>query len=491
MWVVVIVVVLGVACNFAVSEWMKSGSITDTEYIGNFAARVEYYEPWDEWVEETCTNENGEEYDCSHSVDHEARWKMVDYSGYSYPIERHEYGDIVNYVNGKPVFKELHRDYYRIDGDMYYVDIPEARLIIPITRSQGYVNRMLLNQSLYHYEIVSDDEKDSLGLYDYPEIVHYSPHPYPNPYPKSLRAYQSSTMGIEEDHPFTIQMNMVNGKCGEQLRAFVFFYQDKKREIAKKQIDRLQLGNFNELLIMLGTQGNEITWCEAHSWEDVPTMRTAVKQWFTVHNSMDSLTLFPNWYAEQIMAGLWTLKDAHDFDYVRVSFSLAQIGWLCVAQIVFQVLAFLYIVFFIRRHKRIQSKYKLDEETKTFLEQYRAAYHKTIVRNEKLTREEWKIFNDEKQYEADSQRNEDLTRGRKNTLSMYTAGLLLGIPTLAAFIPGIVDMIRSFGADAFPMALLLIIPSVAFLIFIPIWVTCIVALKKSAKKEAKQPRRDG
>jgi hypothetical protein len=65
---------------------------------------------------------------------------------------------------------------------------------------------------------------------------------------------------------------------------------------------------------------------------------------------------------------------------------------------------------------------------------------------------------------------------------MYTAGLLLGIPTLAAFIPGIVDMIRSFGADAFPMALLLIIPSVAFLIFIPIWVTCIVALKKSVKK---------
>ncbi|MDR1594267.1 MAG: hypothetical protein LBS43_07285, partial [Prevotellaceae bacterium] len=114
MWVVVIVFALGVACNFAVSEWMKSGSITDTEYIGNFAARVEYYEPWDEWVEETCTNENGEEYDCSHSVYHESRWKMVDYSGYAYPIERHEYGDIVNYVNGKPVFKELHRDYYRI-----------------------------------------------------------------------------------------------------------------------------------------------------------------------------------------------------------------------------------------------------------------------------------------------------------------------------------------------------------------------------------------
>jgi hypothetical protein len=351
---IVIVFVLGVVCNFAVSEWMKSRSITDTEYIGNYAARVEYYEAWDEWEEETCTNDNGESYDCSHSVYHEARWKMVDYDGYSYSIKRDEYNDIVKYVNAKPVFKDLHRDYYSIDGDMYSAEIPEEKLIIPITRAREYKNRILLNRSLYHYEIITDEEKDSLELFDYPEIVHYSPKPYPNPYPKSVRAYQSSTMGMDEGHPFTTQMNFVNAKCGHHLRTFVFFYHDKEREITKKQIDRLQLGNFNELIIMLNIQGGEITWCETHSWEDVPTMRTAVKQWFVVHNRTDSLMRFPAWYAQQIEAGLWTLKEAHDFDYIRVSLSLAQIGWLCVAQIVFQILAFLYIALFIRRLRRIR-----------------------------------------------------------------------------------------------------------------------------------------
>jgi hypothetical protein len=472
-WAAVIVVVLGVACNFAVSEWMKSRSITDTEYVGNYAARVEYYEPWDEWVEETCTNDNGEEYDCSHSEYHEAQWKMVDDDGHSCSINRGEYNDIVRYINAKPVFKELRRDYYRIDGDMYYAEIPEERLVIPITRTREYGNRILLNQSLYHYGTITDGEKDSLELFDYPPIVHYSPKPYPNPFPKSVRAYQSSTMGIDEEHPFTAQMNILNATCGHRLRTFVFFYRDREREIAKKQIDRLQLGNFNELIIMLGLYGNEIAWCETHSWEDVPVMRTAVKQWFVVHSSMSTLQDFPAWYAQQIKAGLWTLKDAHDFDYIRVSLSLAQIGWLCVAQIVFQILVFLYIAFFIGRLKAVQTKYFLDDEAKNWLKQYAEAYNKKMVRNEMLSRQEWKILNDNKQYEACCERETKRESTARGLMAVIVCGIIPVISCLPYML--LIPMKFSF------FSLFVYVPVAICILALPICVGCLVALGRIGK----------
>jgi hypothetical protein len=66
----------------------------------------------------------------------------------------------------QPVFKDLHRNYYQDDGDMYSVDMPEEGLVIPVTRTREYENRILINQSLYHYEIVSDEEKDSLSCWE-------------------------------------------------------------------------------------------------------------------------------------------------------------------------------------------------------------------------------------------------------------------------------------------------------------------------------------
>ncbi|MDR1680846.1 MAG: hypothetical protein LBS12_03575, partial [Prevotellaceae bacterium] len=50
----------------------------------------------------------------------------------------------------------------------------------------------------------------------------------------------------------------------------------------------------------------------------------------------------------------------HDFDYIRVNLSLSQVLWLCVVQIIFQILVFLYLSVFIRRRRRIQKKYSTN-----------------------------------------------------------------------------------------------------------------------------------
>ncbi|MDR1405792.1 MAG: hypothetical protein LBI89_01130 [Prevotellaceae bacterium] len=347
---VALAVILGAGFNFGISEWMKSRNATDVEYLGYYAKDVEYYEAWDEWVEKTCTR-NGEEYDCSYRQRHAPYWLINDSGGESERITQSEYNEIVDFLNTAPVFVDLSRRYYEQDGDMYFAIIPPGKLMIPVTRQQRYRNKIITNQSLYHFETISAGEKDSLGLYDYPEITHTPPKLFfPAPVPASIRTYQSSTLGCDDDE-FTRRMDSLNARSGtsSHLRTFVFFFPGRGREIARKQIDYLPLGNFNELLILLGTQGSEITWCETHSWEDSPQLRTAVQQWFVVNNHTDSLQNFPGWYANQIAAGLWTLKDYHDFDYIRTSITLAQVAWLAILQLAFQALAMWGISVYLRK----------------------------------------------------------------------------------------------------------------------------------------------
>ena len=91
---------------------------------------------------------------------------------------------------------------------------------------------------------------------------------------------------------------------------------------------------------------------------------------------------------------LWTKKDYRDFDYIRAGFSLAQLAGLLAAQVVLQVSAFLYILLFIRRIKKLQEKYKgIDEETKNRFKTYRMAIEK-LTKGEKLPQKEWKIIHE-------------------------------------------------------------------------------------------------
>jgi hypothetical protein len=464
--------VLGVAFNFGIAEIMKSRNFADTEYAGFLAMRVEYYEDWNQWIDEICTDDNGQEYDCSYSEYNEAYWTMVDNSGFSYRITQTEYNDIVRFVNRTPEFKELDRDYYTNDGDMYFVTIPLDLLVIPITRTREYENRILPNQSLYHYSIISDLEKDSIGLYDYPKIVHYSPHPYPNPFPNSVCAYQSATMGCPNE-AFTIRMNVINALCGDKLRTFIFFYPDKERAIAKKQIDRLQLGNFNELIIMLGLKDGEIEWCETHSWEDVPNLRTAVKQWFNLNRDMSHLMDFPDWYSQQIDAGLWTLKDYHDLDYIRIDFSLVQMAWLSLAQIAFQLFIFLYLLLLMRPAKKAReiltkiSSIEDSEKVKKIKAKYRNGQQMTyseriLLLDEMKAKEEY----------IDQWLKRKDPKGYNGLLIMCCVSLVSCIPSILSF-----GLMESFNS----IMIVLVIPCIIGILGIPLCMSHIIAIKRLCK----------
>jgi hypothetical protein len=471
--VILIAFALGVAFNFGISEFMKFRNIADTEYVGYTAVRVEYYESWDEWINETCTDDNGQEYDCSYCEYHSSYWTMVDNGGYSENITEKEYNDIVRFLHGTPVFHELNRNYYTVDGDMYYVNIPLEQLVIPITRTRKYANRILTNQSLYHYNIITDKEKDLLKLFDYPKIDHYSPHPYPNPFPKSVCTYQSATMGCADD-TFTLRMNIINALYGDSLRTFVFFYPDGKRELAQKQIDRLKLGNFNELIIMLGLKNNEITWCETHSWEDVPTLRTAVKQWFNTNKHTNKLKDFPNWYMPQLNAGLWKLKDCHDFDYIRINFSLVQLAKIGIAQIVFQIFLFLYIIVLLRPVKKMKEAYKNIEETEEV-----KMINEKLIDGQKLTQEEQRIIR--KQKTANEERTERWKEWMKQNINGYSTILMMCVILLFAFIPNLASF--DFISSVKSSAIILVLPCLVSILGIPLCLIRIIVIRRLNKKE--------
>jgi hypothetical protein len=69
---------------------------------------------------------------------------------------------------------------------------------------------------------------------------------------------------------------------------------------------------------------------------------------------MDSLHKFIDWYDKQISSGQWQMKDSHDFDYIRISLSLAQMAWLAAIQLLLQTLSMGYMYLFYRINQRLK-----------------------------------------------------------------------------------------------------------------------------------------
>jgi hypothetical protein len=198
---------------------------------------------------------------------------------------------------------------------------------------------------------------------------------------------------------------------------------------------------------------------------------------------MNALWDFPAWYMQQIEAGLWTLKDYHDFDYIRVSLSLAQIGWLTLMQLVLQALVFLSISAILRYFRKIRETYEPLKGLNSEGEIYNALLGR-VTGGGKLSREEWKIFH--KGYPPEKG---ILENKLENSLKTNNIGILLGGMLAVSFHQGVVLTIDSFH----PVYLFLIVPFVAGLIIFSICLTRFVTLKRikrmNKRKKSKEEKR--
>lgn len=296
---------------------MVSVNSSDTEYLGGYVNRITYYEPWDEMVHvrHTRTNSDGETevYYTWEREYHSERYTYVDNeSNWEHYLSKKEYEIIKKRMGNKAVFRDMHRDYHRIDGDAYdiYWDKTIEHLY-DITTPHSYTNKIKASQShtIFKYSDISEEDAKELGLYEYPDINLMNQNPI-------IGRYAS-----DKDKQRIKYINATYGKT-HQFRVYMLFYEGKDIEISEQQKAYWQNGNKNEFVVCLGTQRDSVVWCNPFSWCDEPKLEALTRDYF-IQNPKVDIDAYGKWLQTQIPTK-WKRKEFSDFEYIHIGLSKGQ-----------------------------------------------------------------------------------------------------------------------------------------------------------------------
>ena len=296
---------------------MVSVNSSDTEYLGGYVNRITYYEPWDEMVRvrHTRTDDDGdtEVYYTWEREYHSERYTYVDNeSNWEHYLSKKEYEIIKKRMGDKAVFRDMHRDYHRIDGDAYdiYWDKTVEHLY-DITTPHSYTNKIKASQShtIFKYSDISEEDAKELGLYEYPDINLMNQNPI-------IGRYAS-----DKDKQRIKYINATYGKT-HQFRVYMLFYEGKDIEISEQQKAYWQNGNKNEFVVCLGTQRDSVVWCNPFSWCDDPKHEALTRDYF-IQNPKVDIDTYGKWLQTQIPTK-WKRKEFSDFEYIHIGLSKGQ-----------------------------------------------------------------------------------------------------------------------------------------------------------------------
>jgi hypothetical protein len=297
---------------------IEVAQVTSKEYWGSFVERIEYYEEWNEWVTQTCTrscccdgkgeNCGTETYDCSYCRYHPPIWQIITTTGETVDINQYQYSRIKK-ILGSESFAELNRSYYTIDGDEYYCTWQRDSVrAIPVTTLHHYENRVkVADQSVFHFEKVSDDDIKKYTLKDYPEIK--------NNYEMDAVIGDSSIDGAMGNKAFQYYNGLLGNK--KQVKFFALIFENQPIEAGLYQEWYWSGGNMNEFVICIGIdKQRNVKWCKPISWTPSELLKTKVKD-FVQQQKKLNLAEVANYVGKQ-SEKTFVRKDFKEFDYLTV-----------------------------------------------------------------------------------------------------------------------------------------------------------------------------
>ena len=314
-----------------------SYSTSDTEFWGGKIVQAQHYEPWDEWIEETCSydcccdtegnNCSTIYYDCSYVRYHSEAWYLVDENGFKRGISQREYRRLVSSFTNE-AFKDMNRDYHHNDGDMYFTNWNNQYTTIEnVVTKHSYVNRPQATKNLFYYEDL--DENEVKGLYEYPPIIDYK---------------QQHLLGINNPS-VDRELDRINGLLAKtkQLKLFVLVYDSPSDDVSYKQEAYWKGGNKNEFILTLGVQNNKILWSRVISWTENQYSKINAEKLFMANTDASKLKetvhkLIP------ILKNDFERKQFKDFDYIKVPLNNTQTLWLYISAVVINFLVMLGVV---------------------------------------------------------------------------------------------------------------------------------------------------
>lgn len=267
-WELFLPIVLSALFIFGSKSLIESSQVQSKEYWGSLVTRAEYYEDWDEWISQTCTETYGcdskgnncktRTYDCSYRRYHPAEYILFTKNNEVIRVDEKEYFEVQRKF-GNSNFVDLKRDYYEKNGNEYYTSWDGDPLkSVPTSTIHYYENRVkVCDQSIFHFLEVTEGDRNKYSLKDYPELVS-------NYKLQSLLGYQGGDF-----ESLNNKLNYFNGLLGEkkQVRMFILIFENQPIEAAFYQECYWSGGNKNEFVLCIGVDKQKnIKWCKPFSW---------------------------------------------------------------------------------------------------------------------------------------------------------------------------------------------------------------------------------
>mgnify|MGYP003418998236 FL=1 len=320
-------------------------SIKTKEYWGSFVTRIEYYEPWNEYIYQTCTStcccdSKGENcmtttYDCSYVQYHSAHWEMVDNIGQSLSISESEYNYIKNKFGGE-FFIELNRDYHTQDGDEYACEWKGDSISSqPITTIHYYDNKIKASDyTVFNFKKVDTTDIKNYSLKDYPQVG----------FANSMHAVigDKSNDAMLAD----LKLQYYNAVVGPKREARIFFVIIKdKPSIAGDYQQAYWIGaNMNEFIVTIGmdSKTNEIKWCKPFSWTTNEKLKVDIRD-HVMSNSKAKLSDLADYVGRKVEQD-FVRRDFKEFNYLNVEPSTTAIVIVFILTIIITIFLSFWIV---------------------------------------------------------------------------------------------------------------------------------------------------
>lgn len=340
---------------------MVSYRTGDTEYLGSYIAKVNYYEAWDEEVscrhsyDCNCSTDKDGKRSCStcyeHSYDvdyHPEHWTKEDNNGSEYEISKSVYDELKSRFATKTYFVELNRDYHSIDGNDYSTNwAGEPLKSEVITKEHSYTNKVQVSNSIFKFDKIDEKAKLKWKLYDYPVVSGY---------------YQHTVLGYNVDVNTNRKLQYINGFYGKskQFKMFILFFKNQSMDVAFKQRSYWQGGNKNEFTICIGTDNSgKLNWVKCFSWMDKPELEVEVQDYFNEQGKNINLSDFSDWMPKQIEQH-WHRKQFKDFDYLEIEITDTQMWWILIIVMIYNVIMSIWIV--VNEFESMSSLFNSDNE---------------------------------------------------------------------------------------------------------------------------------
>jgi hypothetical protein len=301
--------------------------VNDTEYHGALIVEARYYEYWETYVHKTCTRTvscgknctTTVSYDCSYCDENPERWTVVNSLGDEFSVTKGYYDYLRNKWKATPEFIELNRDIDHSgecgkDGDMYRVNWNDDPLTAEATTtSHWYENRVQAAHTAFDFADVTEEDKKTYKLFDYPEIDGF---------------HQETVLGLDkvkwlkkwELNRMRQWSKYINGDLGprKHARIYFLFFTNQSQLSASMQEAYWDGGNDNELVICIGLNNKDrkIEWVKPFSWSPVGRLIPDVRE-----DIMSSTTFNVDNIAKSVYTNAkkeYKRKDFSEFSYITV-----------------------------------------------------------------------------------------------------------------------------------------------------------------------------